>query len=40
MINQIGIIYPVVQIKGLIRDYVWTLEFDMKQLKKAEGYIG
>ena len=31
---------PVVQIKGLVRDSVWTTEFKMKDLKKAGGHIG
>ena len=31
---------PVVQIKGSVRDSAWTLEFDMKNRKKAEGHIG
>ena len=30
---------PAVQIKGSLWDFVWTPEFDMKYLKKAEGYI-
>ena len=29
----------VVQIKGPARDSVWTPEFDIKNLKKAEGHI-
>ena len=31
---------PMVQIKGSVRDYWWTSEFDMKILKVAEEYIG
>ena len=31
---------PVVQIKGSLRDSVWTSEFHIKYLKKAKGHIG
>ena len=31
---------PGVQIKGSVRDSVWTPEFDIKHLKKAKGHIG
>ena len=30
----------MVQIKNSVRDSVWTPEFDMRHLKKAEGHIG
>ena len=30
---------PAVQITDSVKDSVWTPEFDMKHLKKAEGYI-
>ena len=32
--------FPVLQIKGSFRDSVWTPEFDMKYLKKADWHIG
>ena len=28
----------MVEIKGSVRDFVWTPEFNMKHLKKAEGH--
>ena len=39
MASRIGTFYPEVQIKGSVRDSVWTPEFDMEHLKKAEGHI-
>ena len=30
----------MVQIKGYVQNPVWTPEFDMKYLKKAEEHVG
>ena len=39
MVNRIGTVYPVAQIKGSVEDSVVTYEFDTKHLKKAEEHI-
>ena len=38
MVNRIETGIPLVEIKGSVQDSMQTPEFDMKYLKKAEGY--
>ena len=40
MVNRVGTVYPSGSKKSTVRDSVWTSEFDIKQVKKAEEHIG